>query len=395
MGDTVFDKKLSSKKKRDIIYSSLSWNFKKKTHFSGASPPEIFVGRYNYPYVNAGIMSPEIFENTEEMSLPEVWHEKKFSIHDVLVRRSQLIHGKFSASIKNPRKEKNFIHLLQELSMAHKSVSTELFLKKSPAALFETHRLSPLMANPAPLQFARLQENPAVLPKVDYLVGDVDAKAVDSLRELHTHQVPVSHIIKLLSAGLLGKQTARKLVPTRWSITAVDDTLSKNLLKKIRFYPELNEILLFHATYNGNHYEILLLPGSYSFEVLEAEVKFAAPQFWHDYEFFNGRKSYADEVVGAYYANRLAVCEYLERIKKQATAIFFREIRPEYYAPLGVGILRECSRGAFNNGGEKCESIDDAFMKISTRLRMAPSLFREKSVLLKNYGQQKKLQEWF
>ncbi|MEK6871875.1 MAG: hypothetical protein AABX16_03145, partial [Nanoarchaeota archaeon] len=151
MGENTFGSaRQLSMKKRDIIYSSLSWNFKKKTHFSGASPPEIFVGRYNYPHVQAGILSPEIFERTEEMSMPEIWHQKNFSIHDVLMRRSQLIHGKFNARIKNPLKEKNFIHLLQELSMAHKTVSTEVFLKKSPLAIFERNHLSPLLANPAP-----------------------------------------------------------------------------------------------------------------------------------------------------------------------------------------------------------------------------------------------------
>ena len=43
-----------------------------KAKFSGNSPPEIFIGRYNYPNVNVGILSPETFSNTEELSIPEL-----------------------------------------------------------------------------------------------------------------------------------------------------------------------------------------------------------------------------------------------------------------------------------------------------------------------------------
>ncbi|MEN9626240.1 MAG: hypothetical protein RL557_568 [archaeon] len=390
----LFNKKTSGKpeslKKREITYSSLNW-FKDKTHFSGASPPEIFVGRYNYPHVNAGILSPETFENTEEMSLPELWHEKKFSIHDVLMRRSQLVYGRFKANIQQT--QNRFIDTMQQLSMASQSVSTEFFLKQPPKNVFQTNRVSSVIANPAPLQFAKLQENPKVKPKVDYLVNDTNAKSVESLKELYSHHIPISNLSKLLSAGLLGLKSQRKLVPTRWSITAVDDTLSKNLLKKIKYYNETDQILLFHAEYNGNHYEILLLPAHFSFEVIEIES--LNGKCWQDYELFHGRKTYAENVVGAYYANRLALCEYLEKIKKQATAIFFREIKPTYYAPLGVGILRECSREAFTHPPETCASLEEAFEKIQQRIQLPISLFTEKSTLLKNYGKQKKIHQWF
>ena len=63
------------------IYSKLKdFTPKTKKHFSGSSPPEIFVGRYNYPNIQAGILSPEVVEDTEEMGMPELWHKNKFSI---------------------------------------------------------------------------------------------------------------------------------------------------------------------------------------------------------------------------------------------------------------------------------------------------------------------------
>jgi len=120
-------------------------------------------------------------------------------------------------------------------------------------------------------------------------------------------------------------------------------------------------------------------------------MKLQETLFWHDYERFSGKKQYASSVVGAYYACRLAVCEYLERIKRQAVCLFFREVRPEYYAPLGVGILRECTRGAFNEKPERFGSVAGAFEQMQERMELPVDRFREKSVLLKEYGKQKKL----
>ena len=381
------------KKKRDIVYTKFSFNVKVKKHFSGNSPPEIFVGRYNYPNVNAGILSPNFFEDVEELTMPEIWHEKRFSIGDILTRRNKLIYGRFKTQIKKTNsKLKN---LMQEIAMAYKPVSTEFFLKRSPKQNLEINRYSPIITNLAPLENVRLQENPKVKPKVDYIISDTDNKAVTAINELYKYNIPISNINKILSAGLLGLKTKRKLVPTRWSITAVDDTLSKELLKNIRFYDEIDEIIVFNSEYNGNHYEIILLPDKFSFEIIEAEIKFNNVKFWQDHEFFNGRKNYAKDVVGGYYVARLALCEYLNKIKKQATALFLREVGQEYYAPLGVGILRETCRDAFSRKPEKFTTIEEAFEKIQSRLNLNVEVFKEKSILLKEYGKQKKISEWF
>lgn len=411
MQEKFFDTELCARcrgrgfcKKPCKIYSKIKdFTPKTKIHFSGNSPPEIFVGRFNYPDISAGILAPETSEETENFTFPEIWHENKYSIDTILTNRSKLIYGKFQTQIKKPRTttKNRFIGLMQEISMAYKSVSTEFFLRKPPTMRLEINKHLPLIGNPAPLQYARLQENPKIKPKVDYLVSDTEAKAATAMKELYKANIQISNINKILSAGLLGLKTQRKLVPTRWSITAVDDTLSKFLLEKIRYYPEISEILLFNGEYNGNHYEILLLPDKFSFEVLEAEI---SGSLWNqtghvsimkDYELFHGRKTYADEVTGAYYANRLALAEYLEKIKRQATAIFMREVGPEYYAPLGVGILREVTRAAFQKQPEKFNTIEQALTQAQTRLRIPIQTWTSQSVILKEFGKQKRLSQWF
>ena len=116
--------------------------------------------------------------------------------------------------------------------------------------------------------------------------------------------------------------------------------------------------------------------------------------FWQDYERFHGRKTYADDVTGGYYVARLAVCEYLDKIKRQGSVFVFREITSDYYAHLGVGILRECCRDALNQKGERFNSKENAFEGMQPRLNLNSDVFKEKSVLMKEYGKQKKLWEF-
>ena len=71
-----------------------------------------------------------------------------------------------------------------------------------------------------------------------------------------------------------------------------------------------------------------------------------------------------------------------------------REIRPEYFAPLGVGILRECAREAFKKMPEKCQTIKEAFERAQTRLKLSIRQFVAHLVLLKEHGKQKKLWEF-
>lgn len=358
--------------------------------FSGSSPPEIFVGRWNYPNVYTGILSPQEYGDTQILSSPELWHQNKLPISEILKNRNKLIYGRTQSYIKNPNTR--FLSIVKEVAMTDKSIATEFKLKKPITKNDEQDSRVPLISKAAQVESVRLQENPTIKPKVDYLVNDTEVKSSQALIELENAGISNSNMVKILSAGLLGLGPNRKLVPTRWSITAVDDTLSKNKLEKIRLFQEIKDIEVFHAEYLGNHYEFLLLPDKWSFEVIEISTKSIG--VWNDYETFFPRKKYADSVTGAYYANRLALTEYLEKIRRQCLCMVFREVRPEYSVPLGVGILRQISREAFSKIPNKFSTLQEALSDIQSRLRLNINTFLSKSNLLKNYGKQKKLSQF-
>ncbi|MEI7719393.1 MAG: hypothetical protein WCI72_05980 [archaeon] len=397
MGDFIRDDKAA------VILSKIQGSFPKvKLHFSGSTPPEIFVGRVNYPNVFSGILAPDYKGDTTVLASPEEWVKQNLPIDQVLAHRGSMVYGR---QITNVKINKSLSAVTQQLALASKPVATEFFLKKQPTLQYTSSSVMSIMANPAPIERVILEENPYIEKKVDYLSTDYDVKATTALKELYSSNIKVSHLQKLFSAGLLGVKTQRKLVPTKWGITAVDDTLSKLLLKKIKSYKEISEILLFSDNYAGNYYHILLLPGEFKFEVMEEsipEVENKSKQslmnqdigFWHDYEGFFGRKDYASSVTGAYYANRLAICEYLEKIKRQATIIVFRETTEEYYAPLGVGILREVTRKAMQKNPEKPESLEHALKIVDSRIIVPIEKFKKISWIISNYKKQRRLSDF-
>src|SRR3989344_4521594 len=99
-----------------------SWNCDKhyfsigklRKEFSGSSPPEIFVGKWNYPNVYAGVLSPEEHGDTSSLSSPEEWHAGNLSIPEIIKKRNQLIYGRFRANVKE--RNSKFIGIMQEVA---------------------------------------------------------------------------------------------------------------------------------------------------------------------------------------------------------------------------------------------------------------------------------------
>ncbi len=357
--------------------------------FTGSSPPAVFVGRAFYPKIYVGILSPPQHQESAILDFPERWYEQKASIEEILNYRGQLIYSRFkTSSVKRPSGK--LVDVTQELSMAKKPTDVEIHLKKTPRFTFDFNGWTPPIGNPAPIDSAVLTENPSVERKVDYVISDYDLKAQNAVAELYSH-IPVSRIQKIFSVGLLGLPIQRRFVPTRWGITAVDDILGKLLLEKIKDYQELNEVLLFQNEYLANHFEVLLIPGNYQFELIECwDLNKPVITMASDYENYWGRKTYAANTHGGYYAARIAALEYLDKIKRQATVLVVREIKPEYYADVGVWKVRETVRDAFNKPVEKFDTAEKAVKRICERM-VIKDRWIEKSKLLKTSKEQRKI----
>jgi hypothetical protein len=336
--------------------------------FTGTSPPSVFVGSYEYPKVFIGVLSPPVQQpSTAILDSPEQWFKNRTTIEQILSLRGELIYSRFKSDVNSSKGR--LIDVVQDVAMAKKSTDVEVNLKKNPRFVFNYSTYTTPVGSPATMLSARITENPKVERKVDYLVSDADIRAENAVVALFRSGIPVSRIEKIFSSGLLGVQMQRKFVPTRWGITAVDDIIGKYLRERVKQHPEIDEIRLFHSEYIGNHYEVLLMPGAYQFELVEFWGKvFGMHSFSADYEPFQGRKDYANHTHGAFYSGRLASMEYLDKIRRQATVLIVREVRSEYSIPVGIWQLRESVRDAFNSAYETFPSVQDAVKRIAERI---------------------------
>ncbi|MFH0711489.1 MAG: hypothetical protein V1944_02835 [Candidatus Aenigmatarchaeota archaeon] len=361
--------------------------------FTGTSPPSVFVGKAFYPKVFVGILSPpQHQENAQQLDSPELWYKQNASIQDILQSRGQLIYSRFKSDVNNFKGK--LMETTQEVAMTKKPVDVEVELMKSPTFTIRLDRYDVPIANPAPVIKARLTENPSVEKRVDYMISDVDIHAENSVKALYNYGIPVSRIQKMFSAGLLGVQMQRKLVPTKWGVTAVDDIIGKHLREKVKTFQELSEVMVFKNEYIGNHYQIILIPGNYEYELVEIWNLYGRPMIDSDFEPFWGKKEYANKTAGAFYSGRLGVLEYLNKIKRQAGILIIREVRSDYFAPVGIWQLREAVRDAFNKPCERFSSVEEAVKIISTRI-LSKDEWTKESLILKNKRTQLKLTKFY
>jgi len=368
-----------------------------KSDFSSSSPAP-FVGHYGYPNVNVGILSPaRLDEKAELYDAPKYWAEHNFEIPKIVDLRSSLINSRFKIEIK---KQNKFLDISKEVGMASKPVDVELSLDEKPRFKLKVDSYNAPMGPNAKLKNAKITSNPKISRYVEKVVDDIDLKAKNAILYLHKKDFDENFLTKLLSVGNLGLKKNRKLVPTRWSITATDDMIAKELIEKIKDYKQA-DYLAFFGSYLGNYYLILLFPEPWSYELFETYMPKTSwnvdenINYTTDYEPYYGRKNYAENCAGGYYATRLSIAEKLEKMKKQASVLTLRFITGEYAVPLGVWVVREAVRKTMKNRPIEFASKD-------LMLNYASALVKKKfgydvnnllknSIILRNIKHQTKL----
>jgi len=356
----------------------------------GPSPPNLFIGSYNYPDVQWGPMvSVETDSATAGVNdSPALMYGKPYE--EIIRLRSSLVRGKKEIHVK--AKDRMLLDA-QEAAMSIKTVDMELNFTKKPVFELSFSAVTQPMGAAAPLKDLKVADNARIPKKVDELVSEKGVKATDAVRELFSIGGGFDnyYLTRLLSSGVLGKKDNKKLVPTKWSITAMDDILAKQMMEQIREMPELqSEFLVFTNEYLYNHFEVLLMPGKWEYEGFEAWApgtiwsqgakKFALTE---EHEPFEGRTTYAEKQVGGYYAARFGVCEGLmNHVKKQGRAVVFREIYEGYMVPVGVWQIREQIRNTFRNTPQRFSNLKEALEDVSSRLRLPLSEYKKQSEVL-------------
>jgi hypothetical protein len=356
--------------------------------FEGSSPPSVFIGRANYPKVFAGPMlakQPDSFV----YDAPEQWlgqYQKK----EIINFRLQLLRGMKLVDVKDTGGV--FSQQLQDVALSKQSLYAHAEFKKIPCGVTFSEDHQPF--GPSAELAVMETETGSWQHDMEKAFYDTDLLARDAVLDLAQKEVPFSSIQKALSVGSFGKTKTRKLVPTRWSITATDDILGKDAMEDVRQNEVIDEFRVYESNGLHNYYAVMLTPTQWQYEAIEAfnRIMGESTHTFSDHESYFGRKEYSD-MGGCYYAQRAVIAEQLRQQQEQAGAFVFREVY-KGYTPTGVWVCRELTREAMKQEPKTFKTMSEAQHYIDGKMRLGMKYHKDRMPLLQMQGKQRTLRDF-
>jgi hypothetical protein len=310
-------------------------------------------------------MVPPIHGDTSLLDSPEDWSGK--SLEDIVNFRLNLVRGIQKVGIDQT--DGRYIENLQELTMSSKPIDSDLIFQKSTTSNISLDGESAPFGPIGEIKSAKFSGTTS-LKSIEKTYYDKDLKAQDAVLNLYNSGIEISKIQKCFSIGMLGQK--RKLVPTKWSITATDDIISKSLTGEVLNFSLIDSCRVFSHEHLGNIFTIVLFPHRWIYEMIEAWYSGGILGFGSDYEDARGI-DHPPAISGAYFAAKLGVLEYLTKMKIQAGVVILREIRPEYAIPVGVWQVREGIREAMKKVPTIADDFNHALSLASQKMSISKS----------------------
>ena len=367
-------------------YLSTHANLFTSDSLDGSSPPSVFVGSYGYPKVSVGPMVPPMHGDTTLLDSPELWVGK--SLEEIVNFRLSLIRGIKNISINEPNGR--YIENLHEVAMSSRPIDSELQFYKNPKPAVSIDGESAPFGPVGEVSSAKFSSTSSD-KSIQRAYYDHDLKAQDAVVSLYNRGIEISKIQKCFSVGMFGKK--RKLVPTKWSITATDSIIAESLVSEILEFDLIDSCRVFSHDHLGNLFSVVLFPHRWLFENQEAWHTGNSIGFGSDIEDAKGI-DHPPVTAGAFFAAKLGVAEYLLEKKYQASALVLREIRPEYAVPVGVWQIREAIRSAMKNEPYIAENFDDGVTFAAKRMSVSKSEWLSKGGML-SMLKQKSISDFF
>uniref|UniRef100_A0A832CVS1 DNA repair protein n=1 Tax=Ignisphaera aggregans TaxID=334771 RepID=A0A832CVS1_9CREN len=314
------------------IYRSKAVSLVERGYIEGSTPPTVIVGERGYPLVRVyfGVPPGIKGEKASFYDNPNEWIDK-LNLEDVIDLRSSLILvAMHKLNVYTVPMIVNVELLLAGVSL--KPVDTEVVVEKFIRKSILLDSIVPPLGPSILARNIRVTGNPNLPKRLEKIIDD-DLRAFDAVIELYNDGTDFYTIARAFSLGLLGLKNNRKAVPTRWSITAVDQSIGNHLLSALKLNPPISNTLVFYNKNLYNKYLVILAPGTY--KAIWIEV-------WHPSSAFNPSSKIEYLVVeefpasrytvmdGGYIAARTSILEYLHKMNRQAKVAIIREILPQY-----------------------------------------------------------------
>lgn len=356
----------------------------------GLTPPGVVVGEHGYPRVRVYYAIPPTRDpgDAAYREAPREWAARREPLGRIIELRASTPTAALEAPVSDPWRLYELE--LTPAALSERPVDSEARLSKPPVPRLRFDGVTKPVGPTAPAERVAVTGSPRLPRKLESIIWD-DVKAAEAVRELYSSGVDVYTIQRAMSLGALGSLRRRRLVPTRWAITAVDDIIAGALRGRLKGEPWIDGVEVYRAEYLGNRFTIILYPGPGRFEWVEAWhprglwTRVASePTVWRVSEDDRGR---ATAVDGGFSAARTAVLEALARRGRRADVVIIREITPAYYAPVGNWHIREAVRMAMERDPLRMESLEEAVAYALSLLEVNPAKVAARSPVLRGVRQ--------
>ena len=187
-------------------------------------PGELPIGLYRsfgYPDVQGGPLLINYRDN------PPGWLARNLGMEDIVGIRARTIRGRSVLQAVTGN--------LQEIALSAQPLDVDVAFENPVAFSLNFDGTIAPAGFTGSVKTLEIRGNVRVERVVDRITSDTDLSANEACIALKESAIDVYRISGLMTAGFLGRR--RKFVPTRWAITAVDDTLSTRIKKEIARYP--------------------------------------------------------------------------------------------------------------------------------------------------------------
>jgi len=374
---------------RELLGRAYLQRLSTSSSIHGPSPPSLLVGEQGYPRISTG-PTVTVAEGVDAWVLesPRDWLSRP--LEELLALRLSLLYGRRRLRVEDARRRERILGIIQESAASTRPVDMEMRISGGLRIRPGFGVRSAPHGPSARLEDLRLVENASIPRRMDEVMEEKTLPAREAIVLLSKAGLDEYYLARVFSAGLVGRLAERRLVPTEWSITAIDDMLARDILREVRRMPVIPKFRV--HTYSAHHNSawVVLTPTPWMYELLEGWAGYPGGSLYSDHEYLGPRRSYAENTGGAYYAVRLPILRHLSSQLRQAGAIVFFEVRPGWI-PLGVWRFREIVRAALERPPLSAETLNEALSLVEPHLMIPITRYIERSALIRILRLQTKL----
>ncbi len=373
-----------TKKKFYDELKSYSLNLKASKEIEGF-PANSIIGEKNYPNLKIHSISNENLESVYKNNSNLV----KLNYDKIIKIKARNI---FGSSNNINVKDLNF-RIKEELADIYKAKNMINFVSKFDKEIkfncFANSKDFGILGSKNELLSIETIGNVSVSKNIEKYTND-DIKSKKAIIDLYEKSYNEHQIINLLSLGEFGHSLNKKLMPTKWAISAFDKTIEKHLYLKLIKNKLLEKFEIFSYFDKGNFFLIILIPDYFQAQIIETWSNIVES----DYVSFDNKLDYLDiKTAGAFYATKLGVFENLCFRKKQSAFISLRVIK-DYEIPLGLVFVRECIRETMKNKIFESSDLEEIKNFLLEKFPKYYNLIIDSKLFL-NIFKQKKLNLYF